>query len=430
MRLHFRSSACIVVLLVMVLPGLARAQGSCLNLDGVWQMDERATLKCVVTVAGATDTYTDPLFAAREVTISQLPGTCSFRYDPGSIGAGRLVQYLRTQVAGTIAGTSVSTAGGTLQATPGAQLLEASFTAHGQASDTSMTLAGSGVHKLRQTVEGGFIADLTCLLTSTAQFSRPNPNPAPAIRATQPVLQAFLGGDRISPGTWLEIYGRNLAIQARDWTGLMQGNQAPVSIDGVRVNIDSKPAYIYYVSPTQINAQAPDGIGTGPVTVEVVTAGGRTTSMVQASAFSPALLTTPSFLVGGRQYVAALFAGELNQGKQVFAGRANLAPGASFRPARPGDILTLFAVGCGPTNPGSPAGLVTQGLRPLASQPQVLFGQSSADASGYLASGFVGLCQINTTVPNVSGDSNGDLPISVTIGGIRNGQDLFITVQP
>lgn len=430
MRPDSLSTACAAVLLGMFVPCLVLAQGGCLNIAGVWRMDEEATLKCVVTVAGETETYNDPLSATRDVTISQPPGSCSFRYDPGSIGAGSLVQYSRTSVTGTITGSSVSTSGGTLQATPGAQLLEASFTASGQASNTSMNLTGSGVHKLRQPVEGGFIADATCTLTSTAQFSRSNPNPSPAIRATQPVLQAFLGGDRISPGTWLEIYGQNFAAQAKDWTGQIQGNQAPVSIDGIRVNIDGKPAYIYYVSPTQINVQAPDGIGTGPVTVEVVTRGGRAVSTVQASAFSPALLTTPAFLAGGRQYVAALFAAELNQGKQVFAGRANLAPGASFRPARPGDALTLFAVGCGPTNPASPAGLVVQGLRPLANRPQVFLGQSPADASGFLSSGFIGLCQINITVPNVSGDSKGDIPIRMIIGGVGNAQNLFITVQP
>jgi uncharacterized protein (TIGR03437 family) len=203
-----------------------------------------------------------------------------------------------------------------------------------------------------------------------------------------------------------------------------------LSIDGVRVNIDNKPAYLYYVSPTQINAQVPDGVGLGTVTVEVVTPAGRASTTVQATAVSPALLTTPAFQVGGRQYVAALFATDLNQGRQVFVGQPYLVPGADFRPAKPGDALTIFAVGCGPTNPPSPAGLVVQGLRQLTNSPQVLFGQTAAQAAGFLSAGAIGLCQLNVTVPNVVGDSSGDVPISVTIGGVRNAQNLFTTVQP
>jgi uncharacterized protein (TIGR03437 family) len=234
----------------------------------------------------------------------------------------------------------------------------------------------------------------------------------------------------MSPGTWVEIYGENFAAQPKDWSGLIQGNQAPTSIDGVRVIIDNKPAYVYFVSRTQINAQVPDAVGLGPVTVEVVTVAGRASTTVQVSAISPALLTTPAFQVGGRQYVAALFATDLNQGRQVFVGRPNLISGAVFRPARPGDVLTVFAVGCGPTNPPSPAGLVVQGLRQLANSPQVLLGQTVAKAAGFLSAGAIGLCQLNVTVPNVVGDSSGDVPISVTIGGVRNAQNLFTTIQP
>jgi uncharacterized protein (TIGR03437 family) len=255
------------------------------------------------------------------------------------------------------------------------------------------------------------------------------PAGGPAVGAGA-ILQAFLGGDRISPGTWVEIYGENFAAQAKDWSGLFQGNQAPTSIDGVRVNIDNKPAYLSFISPTQINVQVPDGVGVGLVTVEVVTPAGMASTTVHVSAVSPALLTTPAFQVGGRQYVAALFATELNQERQIFVGRPNLIPSAVFRPAKPGEVLTIFAVGCGPTNPPSPSGQVVQGLRQLVNSPQVLFGQTAAQAAGFLSAGAIGLCQFNVTVPNVAGDSSGDVPISVTIGGVRNAQNLFTTVQP
>ena len=106
-------------------------------------------------------------------------------------------------------------------------------------------------------------------------------------------------------------------------------------LEGVRVNIDNKPAFVRYISPSQVNVQVPDAIagGTGgPVVVEVVNSAGRSTTTVQASRVSPALLTTPTFNVNNKQYVAALF-----PDFQTFVGPTGLIPGVSFRPAKPGD---------------------------------------------------------------------------------------------
>ena len=56
--------------------------------------------------------------------------------------------------------------------------------------------------------------------------------------------------------------------------------------------------------------------------------------------------------------------------------------------------------------------------------------QTAAQAAGFLSAGAIGLCQLNVTVPNVVGDSSGDVPISVMLGGARNAQNLFTTIQP
>ena len=52
----------------------------------------------------------------------------------------------------------------------------------------------------------------------------------------------------------------------------------PTTLDGVSVNVGSKPAYVYFISPSQINVQAPD-VGTGPVPVTVTTAGGTSVAV-------------------------------------------------------------------------------------------------------------------------------------------------------
>lgn len=246
----------------------------------------------------------------------------------------------------------------------------------------------------------------------------------PQIRQTQPVLQAFLGGARLSPGTWLEIYGSNFSAVTKDWGGLFteNGTKAPTSIDGVSVNIDGKPATMFFLSPTQINVQAPDTIGLGTVQVEVVTPAGRVSTTAASTAVSPAMLTTPAFNIGGKQYIAAL-----HQGTPVtFVGPANLIQGANFRPAKPGDVVTVYAVGCGVTEPASPSGVVVSALRTPKAAPRVTIGQAQANVAVAMSPGSIGLCQLNVTIPNTS---TGDNPIEFTLDGTPTGQGLQITVQ-
>jgi uncharacterized protein (TIGR03437 family) len=233
---------------------------------------------------------------------------------------------------------------------------------------------------------------------------------APQLRAESPVLQAFSGLTALSSfssGTYLEIYGSNLSTTTREWAGsdfTDGGNQAPTSLDGVRVNINGKPAFVSFVSPTQINVQAPDDDALGNVQVEIENAAGKSNAVTAVKTrVSPALHAHPSFNVGGRRYVVA-FSADFS----AFIGRENLVPGAGrpFRPARPGETITIFAMGCGPSNPPSPAGRVvpsTGELRLMGSQPQVTFGQTVAQTVGFMAPPFVGLCKCNNTVPNITG---------------------------
>jgi uncharacterized protein (TIGR03437 family) len=255
-------------------------------------------------------------------------------------------------------------------------------------------------------------------LTPKAATSQP-----PAIRADQPVLQAFLGGPRLSPGTWLEIYGSNFSSVTKDWSGLFTNNntKAPTLIDGVGVNIDGKTATMYFLSPNQINVQVPDTIGLGTVQVEVVTPGGRASTTATATKVSPAMLTTPAFKVNNKQYIAALF-----PDFTTFVGPTGLIAGANFRPAKPGDNVVIFTVGCGETNPASPSGEVVTGLRAVKAMPRLTVGPADAQVQAFMAPNLIGLCQLNVTIPNVA---NGDHPIELTLDGTPTGQGLQITVQ-
>ena len=66
------------------------------------------------------------------------------------------------------------------------------------------------------------------------------------------IYNPLIGG-AISPGEILQIYGSNLS------TAPVTSSNIPLTttLGGTSVSIGGIPAPLYYVSPTQINAQAP-----------------------------------------------------------------------------------------------------------------------------------------------------------------------------
>jgi hypothetical protein len=86
--------------------------------------------------------------------------------------------------------------------------------------------------------------------------------PAAPIISAGGVVPIFGTGGVIQSGEWVSIYGQNLASVTASWHG-----EFPISMNGTSVTVNGRPAYLCYVSPTQINFQAPDDFVTGPVTV-------------------------------------------------------------------------------------------------------------------------------------------------------------------
>jgi trimeric autotransporter adhesin len=236
------------------------------------------------------------------------------------------------------------------------------------------------------------------------------------------VAASFGAGVSIAAGTWLEIYGEKLSPTNRQWAGSdFNGNKAPTSLDNVQVLVEGQAAAVDVISPGQINAQVPDGIGTGNVTVQVVNPiGSSDPVLVLASARAPALLAPPSFTAGGRFYAAALYP------DRTFVGPAGLIPGGAFRPARAGDHIILYGIGFGSGTPAVPAGTIANVSTTL---PNVSFRVGGAKATveyAGLAGGFVGLYQFNIVVPS---GVTGDALLEVSVDGVPITQTLFLAVQ-
>jgi uncharacterized protein (TIGR03437 family) len=190
-------------------------------------------------------------------------------------------------------------------------------------------------------------------------------------------------------------------------------NQLPAQLDSITATVNGKSAFLYYISPTQINILTPPAAMSGPVQVQV-TNNGTATAMFTAQA-QP---LSPSFFVFDGTHVAAV---HLNGS---LLGPTTLYPGSST-PAKPGETVVLYANGFGPTSTPVVSGSVLQSGA-LSPTPVIKIGGVTANV---LFAGLVapGEFQFNVVVP--SGLANGDQSITATYGGQATQAGTLITIQ-
>ena len=252
--------------------------------------------------------------------------------------------------------------------------------------------------------------------------------PTPAIRSGGVVTATSFGGAATAaPGSFIEIYGSNLAGESsREWTTQDFSNgSAPTTLDEVSVTVGGQSAYVSYISSGQINAQIPATAPAGDAVPVIVRYRGQSSAPVNVSVKPTAggMLAPASFNAGGKQYVVAAH----TNGTFVSNGSISGLPAA---PAVRGETLVMYGVGFGPVTPSSfpYAGQVVEGTPALASTIEVKIGDSVAPVLyAGLAPGLVGLYQFNVTVPPAA--QTGDQPVSVLVAGEPIAQTLFLPVQ-
>ena len=235
---------------------------------------------------------------------------------------------------------------------------------------------------------------------------------------------AFGGSSAAAPGSWVEIYGTNLASTTRSWAGAdFSGNNAPTALDGVQVTIGGQKAFLDYISPGQVNAQLPStiGVGTWQLTVGTATATSAPVNL-KVNTTQPALLAPASFRIGGSQYVVA----QLPDGSYVLPTGA--IAGVNSRPAQPGETIVIYGIGFGTVVPDLPAGQIVTQSNQLSAPLQIQFGLTAAQVVyAGLAPGYLGLYQFNVVVPPVT-DSN-LVPLTFNLGGAAGTQTLYTAVH-
>lgn len=248
-------------------------------------------------------------------------------------------------------------------------------------------------------------------------FLTATPPPAPTTK-TNGVVPVYSSVPTIQQGEWISIYGSNLAGTATTWNG-----DFPLSLGGTNVEINGTPAYIWFVSSTQINVQVPSLTATGSVPVTVTTAGGTATSTVTVAAIAPMFSLLDSSHVAG---IILRSNGSGAYGSYDIIGPTGSSLGYATVAAKAGDSVELFGVGFGPTKPAVPAGAAFSGSAPATSTVTLLINNQTITPS-YAGETSAGLFQINLTVP--AGLGTGDIPLQAIVGGIQTPTGVVISLQ-
>lgn len=230
--------------------------------------------------------------------------------------------------------------------------------------------------------------------------------PAPALTSGTAANGTTYVAGGLVPGSWAQVKGSNLASASRIWTaadfnGL--GNSLPTNISGTSVTVNGTPAAVYFVDPSQVNFQVPAGIS-GTASVQVVNSGVASNTVTGAAANNaPGVVP---IIANGVNYAGGVFL----DGKYV----GDPAIGSSFRKAKPGDTIQLYATGLAP----SPAGV--QVSFQSVSGVTVTLGTVTvpADAAGLVGPGEF---QINFTVPpQFATLAEGNYPLTISMNGVSS----------
>jgi uncharacterized protein (TIGR03437 family) len=212
--------------------------------------------------------------------------------------------------------------------------------------------------------------------------------PLPVLATENFVVDAASFAPRLAPGSLVSIFGRNLSGEE----SRASSTPLPKDLGGVTIRVNGQRLPLLFTSAHQVNAQLTYD-STGEVTMEVTTRNGVIERRLTIAETAPALFPSASL---------------------AHADGRLITPEA---PAQPGETILIYLTGLGRVTGDVTAGQATPaGLFPARAAVQVLVGsQEVRPMFAGLSPGFVGLYQINLTLP--AGLSSGPHALRVTAGG-------------
>jgi uncharacterized protein (TIGR03437 family) len=201
-----------------------------------------------------------------------------------------------------------------------------------------------------------------------------------------------------------------------DSTGLAKSNQTaappyPLSLNGVSVLINNKPAPLYFVSPGQLNVLVPYAT-TGPTATIVVQNGSvnSNTVTVPVAVTSPGVYTLDQSGSGGGAILHADYS-SVNDAK----------------PAIGGETVLIYLTGLGTVTPPVDDGTAGNSNTLYGADADVVVyvgGEQATVLFKGLAPGYPGLYQLNVTLPQFL-KASGPLPLAIqTLNAFHDQVDI------
>ena len=211
-------------------------------------------------------------------------------------------------------------------------------------------------------------------------------------------------GGQISPGSWVSIFGNQLA----DAQVIAAGQPYQTDLGGTRVTLGGTRLPLLFVDPKQLNAFIPFEVKPNTLQQLIIERGSVLSIPVniKIAQANPGIYTMNQSGSG--------------QGAIVISGSGVLAaPAPAGRPVRRGESLEIYATGLGLVSnlPADGQTASTTAVSPTVDPVTVTIGgvPTPAQFAG-LTPGFVGLYQINVQVPD-DVQSGGSIALTITISG-------------
>jgi uncharacterized protein (TIGR03437 family) len=215
-------------------------------------------------------------------------------------------------------------------------------------------------------------------------------------------------GNPISPGEFVTLYGTGLAKSIQT-----AAPPYPLTLNGVSVLVNNKPAPLYFVSPGQLNVLVPFAT-TGPTATIVVQNSNvnSNTVTVPVAATSPGIYALDQSGSGGGAIL-----------------HADYSPVNAAKPAIGGETVLVYLTGLGavtPTVADGTAGNVNTLYQSNADVVVYVGGEQATVLFKGLAPGYPGLYQLNVTLPQFL-KASGNLPLAIqTLNAYHDQVDIPI----
>jgi len=269
------------------------------------------------------------------------------------------------------------------------------------------------------TVAGGGELNISNDLSSDTTTINPPALFAPPVNISAGIVNAASYAPPVAAGSIASVFGSNLSIGTASSAG---SNPLPTTLASSSYQVGGRGAPLYYASPGQVNLQIPWELAGQTQATVTATVGGVASNQqtVRIVPFAPGLFTLNE--AGSSQGAVLIASTALIAAPPSAAGR---------RPARGGEIISIYCTGLGAVTNQPATGAASALAGPLSvttTTPTVTIGGIVAQLqfSG-LAPASVGLYQVNVQVP--LGATAGDaVPVVLSIGGVAS-NTVTIAVQ-